>query len=149
MYSDRISFDDLELGMMDSVELVLRSLRQDTKRRGGRQRRQGRIGMRTEMKTMHTTEVHRFWIRQWKMGGVRRGSRNIVPTIGPLLRNLERLCVNPVNPSRNVSVRVCFNLRRYNNANNNAIKNGYKYGGGRLHPQKIWIGMQKIQDGYI
>ena len=37
--------------------------------------------------------------------------RKLAPTVGPLLRTLARLCVNPINPSRDVAVWVLFDCR--------------------------------------
>ena len=34
--------------------------------------------------------------------------RNLAPTVGPLLHTLVRLCVDPIDPSRDVAVQVSF-----------------------------------------
>ena len=39
--------------------------------------------------------------------------RNMAPTVGPLLRTLVRLCVDPIDPSRDVAVQVSFDWRCY------------------------------------
>ena len=39
--------------------------------------------------------------------------RKLAPTVGPLLRTLVRLCFEPIDPSRNVAVRVSFDWRCY------------------------------------
>ena len=47
--------------------------------------------------------------------------RKLDPTVGPLLCTLVRLCVDPINPSRNVNVWVSFDWKcdNYDNDNDN------------------------------
>ena len=84
------------------------------------------------------------------MGGGGRGvNRNLVPTAGPLLGNLARLCENPINPSRYIAVQVLFNWRFNNNDDDNAVNNGDELQGWRFYPRIICTGRQIILDGKI
>ena len=62
--------------------------------------------------------------------------RNMAPTVGPLLCTLVRLCVDPIDPSRDVAVRVSFDLRydEYDNGDDDDDDDhddGNESGGGR------------------
>ena len=72
------------------------------------------------------------------MGGGKGENRKIVITVGPLLRILVSLYVEPIDTSRNIVVWVSFNWRRGNDAVDNAIKNGDKLGGERFSPWSRW-----------
>ena len=45
----------------------------------------------------------------WMTGGRRGGNRKLVPPVGPLLWTLERLCVDSIDPSRDVAARLLSN----------------------------------------
>ena len=49
----------------------------------------------------------------------------------PLLRTLVRICVGPINPRRDVVVRISFDWRCNNDAKYNAIENGKESERGR------------------
>ena len=59
--------------------------------------------------------------------------RKLAPTVGPLLHTLVRLCVDPIDPSRDVAVRVLFDWRCYdydddNDDNNDNHDDGNEWG---------------------
>ena len=56
----------------------------------------------------------------------------MITTVGPLLWILVRLCVNPINTRRDISVRVFFNYKCDYDTNYDAFGNGYKLGGGSV-----------------
>ena len=62
------------------------------------------------------------------MGGGKGENRKIVITVGPLLRILVSLYVEPIDTSRNIVVWVSFNWRRGNDAVDNAIKMATNWG---------------------
>ena len=72
--------------------------------------------------------------------------RKLDPTVGPLLRTLVRLCVDPIDPIRDVAIRVLFDFRCDDDADTDADAddddddndddhdNGNESGGGRHRP---------------
>ena len=61
----------------------------------------------------------------------RGGNRKMVPTAGPLQQTFVRICVNPINPRHNVTVRLLLDCSCNNDAKYDAVDHGKKLWGGR------------------
>ena len=53
----------------------------------------------------------------------------MVTTAGVLQQNFVRICVNPINPRQNATVRVLFDWNFNNDKKYDAVDNGEKSGG--------------------
>ena len=67
-------------------------------------------------------------------GGGRGVNRSLVPTTRPLQHNLVRLCVNPIDPIHDISMRVSFNWIWDGDANDDDIDNANAFGVWMLRP---------------
>ena len=54
----------------------------------------------------------------------------MVPTAGPLQQTFVRICVDPINPRHNVTVRVLLDWSCNNDAKYDAVDNGENRGEG-------------------
>ena len=127
--------------MMDTVELVVRSLRQELNRGGGEEAR------------VVVAKKRPYWKQKnlgWRpIGGGILGYWYLFTTSVTLLQTLVRICVDPIDPIFNVTVQVSFYWKCYNDADGNYVNNGNKMGEGGLYPQRRWSRRNRMGRGDI
>ena len=64
----------------------------------------------TAILTTMVWEKRTMWTAAWKnpIGGRRGGNRNPIPYVRPLIWSLVRLCVDSIDTSHNITVRLSF-----------------------------------------
>ena len=70
----------------------------------------------------------------------------LVSTVVPLLCILPRLCVVPIDARCKITLQVSFNWRCNDNSDDCSVDDGNELEEGRFHPQRRWIGRQRMWD---